>query len=424
MSKQDRKGLVPKLQFPEFRDTGEWDIKPLSKIGEIITGNTPSTANLDNYGGNRLFVSPADISDERYVHTTKTTLSEQGFKQTRQIKTNSILFVCIGSTIGKVAQNKFECATNQQINSLVPFAEYSSDFIYSILEYSSKKISSLAGNHAVPIINKTVFSSILIRFPSLAEQQKIADCLASLDDRITAETQKLDTLKAHKKGLMQQLFPAEVQTLPQLRFPEFRDALEGGTPSSGYAITLGEVVEVASGQVDPTEPSYCDLPHIGGENIESHTGNLQGIMTARELRLISGKYLFDERDVLYSKIRPALNKVALPYFKGICSADIYPLRPSNDRLCRQYLAYLLLSEDFLEYAKKHSDRSKIPKINRDSLLAYKVAIPAQLEQQKISDCLASLDELITLQAQKIDTLKLHKKGLMQQLFPSLEEASR
>ncbi|WP_419769090.1 MAG: restriction endonuclease subunit S [Candidatus Marinarcus sp.] len=199
---------VPKRRFPEFLNDGEWEEKPLSKVGEIITGSTPATANLENYGGSKLFVSPADISDTRYITTTKTTLSEQGFMQTRHIKANSILFVCIGSTIGKVAQNKFDCATNQQINSIVPFDEYSNDFIYSALENSSSRIASLAGNHAVPIINKTFFSSVLISCPLLPEQQKIADFLSSIDNLITAQSKKIETLKEHKKGLMQQLFPS------------------------------------------------------------------------------------------------------------------------------------------------------------------------------------------------------------------------
>jgi type I restriction enzyme S subunit len=199
---------IPKMGFPEFRDAGAWEAKPLSKVAKIITGNTPKTAELNNYGGDKLFVSPADISNLRYITTTKTTLSDQGFEKTRPINVNSILFVCIGSTIGKIAQNKFECATNQQINSVVPFNEYSNDFIYSILENNSCQIAVMAGKQAVPIINKTLFSSVIIPYPAPPEQQKIADCLSSLDELIAAQTQKIDTLKIHKKGLMQQLFPS------------------------------------------------------------------------------------------------------------------------------------------------------------------------------------------------------------------------
>ncbi len=199
---------VPDLRFPEFQGTEEWKERQLGNIGEVITGNTPSTKDMTNYGGNKLFVSPADISSNRYVSDTKIKLTDKGFSAGRYIRANSVLFVCIGSTIGKVAQNKIECITNQQINVIVPYEEYLSDFIYSILEHKAPQIATLAGKQAVPIINKTLFSSISILVPpQKEEQQKIANCLFSLDELIEATSQKVEILKEHRKGLMQQLFP-------------------------------------------------------------------------------------------------------------------------------------------------------------------------------------------------------------------------
>lgn len=202
---------VPRLRFPEFWGAGDWEEKKLGDLAEIITGSTPSTNDPKNYDGNKMFVSPADINEYRYVTQTKITLSEIGYSKTRNIKANSILFVCIGSTIGKIAQNKFECATNQQINSLIPNNQCLNDFIYSALEFNSKKISQFAGIQAVPIINKTIFSCLVIKIPKIPEQQKIATTLSSLDDLIKTQNQKLEALKKHKKGLMQQLFPNPIE---------------------------------------------------------------------------------------------------------------------------------------------------------------------------------------------------------------------
>ena len=197
----------PRLRFPEFQNRGDWVEQSVGEFGKVVTGNTPSTAQPAFYSGGIPFASPADISELRFVDQTKTTLTPEGFAETRPIRAGSVLFVCIGSTIGKVAQNVRDCATNQQINAVVPSSNHSDDFVYFALSYASERIALLAGRQAVPIINKSLFSSVRLLVPTLPEQQRIADCLSSLDTVITAAAQELDTLKTHKKGLMQKLFP-------------------------------------------------------------------------------------------------------------------------------------------------------------------------------------------------------------------------
>jgi type I restriction enzyme S subunit len=201
----------PRLRFPEFQDAPEWKFKSIGQLGEVVTGSTPSTAVPANYGEDRLFVSPADISDDRFIEKTKTTLTALGFRETRPIKANSILFVCIGSTIGKIAQNRHECATNQQINSVVPNTVNSDGFVYYALSGLADHIANLAGIQAVPIVNKSLFSSVQIAVPELPEQNRIADCLSSLDETIFAQSQKIEALNTHKQGLMQQLFPSTAE---------------------------------------------------------------------------------------------------------------------------------------------------------------------------------------------------------------------
>jgi restriction endonuclease S subunit len=197
----------PRLRFPEFQNAGDWVDQTVGDFGKVVTGNTPSTAQPSFYGGSIPFVSPADISDLRFVDQTKTTLTPEGYAETRPIRAGSVLFVCIGSTIGKVAQNVNNCATNQQINAVIPSSKHSDAFVYFALSLASERIAGLAGRQAVPIINKSLFSSVRILAPKLPEQQRIALCFGSLDSLITAEIQKLEVLKIHKKGLMQQLFP-------------------------------------------------------------------------------------------------------------------------------------------------------------------------------------------------------------------------
>jgi type I restriction enzyme S subunit len=153
--------------------------------------------------------------------------------------------------------------------------------------------------------------------------------------------------------------------------------------------SLADICEIRSSLVDPRDGLHLDLPHVGAGNIESGTGRLQAIQSARDEELISGKFLFDDSVVLYSKIRPYLMKVARPDFSGLCSADIYPLAAKPGRADRDFLFYLLLTDSFTEYAIRGSARAGMPKVNRDHLFAYRTSTPPLAEQRRI---VAILDE--------------------------------
>lgn len=199
---------LPRLRFPEFQSAPEWEEKSIGELGDVVTGSTPGTAKREYYDGDIPFVSPADISELRFVETTKTTLTELGFAETRPIRAGSVVFVCIGSTIGKVAQTRRNSATNQQINSVVPNSDHDDAFVYYALVQNADRVANLAGIHAVPIVNKSLFSSVLLPVPKRNEQERIATCLSSLDDLISAQSDRLSALQTHKQGLLQQLFPS------------------------------------------------------------------------------------------------------------------------------------------------------------------------------------------------------------------------
>ncbi|WMN58940.1 MULTISPECIES: restriction endonuclease subunit S [Gammaproteobacteria] len=196
---------VPELRFSDFE--GDWKPASIAKMGMVVTGSTPSTSHREYYGGEHLFVSPADISENRFIETTKSTLTTEGIRKSRVVQSGSVLFVCIGSTIGKTAQVKYDCATNQQINAITAFPGYDDDFLYYLLSFHSLTISELAGKQAVPIINKATFSKVVLMVPEEKEQKRIADILSSIDELISALNKKIEALKAHKKGLVQRIFP-------------------------------------------------------------------------------------------------------------------------------------------------------------------------------------------------------------------------
>lgn len=196
---------VPEIRFSGFSD--DWEQRKVSEIGNIVTGSTPKTSISDNYGGEFLFVSPADIQENRYVDETITTLTKKGFDQGRKIREKASLFVSIGSTIGKVAQTSQESTTNQQINAVEPYDNFDDDFIFTSLENISGSIKAIASNQAVPIVNKTTFGETEIKVPSeLAEQQKIGAYFRNLDHLITLHQHKCDELQKLKKFMLQNMF--------------------------------------------------------------------------------------------------------------------------------------------------------------------------------------------------------------------------
>jgi type I restriction enzyme S subunit len=386
--------LVPKLRFKEFHNTGDWENKRLNELGVIVTGNTPKTNDRTNYGNSELFVTPVDISAERYVIFTKTMLSEKGFGVTRHIDINSILFVCIGSTIGKIAQNKSKCSTNQQINSIVPYDEYSNDFIYSLLEKNSSNIANIAGHQAVPLINKSDFSAIKVQVPSMfREQQKIADCLSSLDNLITAHNQKHEALKAHKKGLMQKLFPQEGEKIPKLRFKEFNDDWEEK-----------QLINLIS-TVTPTKKLLSENYLTEGlyPIIDQSQNYICGWTNDKKSVIVDFLPL-----IVFGGHTCALKFVTKPFAQG---ADGIKILKTNDLVESQYLyQFLRFNPLVMDGYKRHFS----------SLKEKQIVFPRKKtgEQQKIANCLSAVDNLISTQAEKITTLKAHKKGLIQQLFVS------
>jgi len=157
---------------------------------------------------------------------------------------------------------------------------------------------------------------------------------------------------------------------------------------------IGDAVSIASGQVDPKDEAIVDLISVGPDNLVSGGGiDESGLRTARDLGQISGKYAFDQNAILYSKIRPNLNKAALPAFDGICSADMYPMWVVDPaRTNREFIYYVLTSERFVASATSRSFRTGLPKINREDLEAIEISLPPLPEQRKIAEILRTWDE--------------------------------
>ena len=408
--------LIPRLRFPEFREAGEWEEKRIENVCEKpFSGGTPITTNKSYYGGKIPFIRSAEIGSD----STDLFITEEGLKNSsaKIVKKGDVLVALYGANSGDVELNKIEGAINQAVLCLR--SKESNEFLCQYLTYKKIDITTKYLQGGQGNLSGDIIKSIELLFPKSGEQQKIADCLSSIDALITAHSQKLDALKAHKKGLMQQLFPREGETVPRLRFPEFREA---GEWDMEYLGALSKILRGGSPRpIDNYLTSDADGLNwlkIGDVDKESKfitdtTEKVKRTALAKTREVNPGDLIMSNS---MSFGRPYILKIKSCIHDGWIAVTEIKKTIDSD-----YLYYLILSNSSQLYFLNAAAGGGIKNLNVDIIKLLPVAYPGKNEQQKIANCLASIDALITAQGKKIDALKAHKKGLMQQLFPVLDE---
>jgi type I restriction enzyme S subunit len=413
MSKPEKKGLVPERRFPEFRDKGEWIVKPFEEgFKRLTTKNSENNQNALTISAQQGLVSQLeyfnkqvaakDLSGYYLLHKGDFAYNKsysQGYpmgaiKPLRLYDKGvvSTLYICFRAKKG--------------FND--SFFEYY--FETGLLNPEIGKIAQ-EGGRAHGLLNVSVtafFKDVNLLVPEPEEQQKIADCLTSVDELITAQTQKLDALKTHKKGLMQQLFPAEGETVPKRRFPEFLD--KGGWKEN----TFGGVATFFNGRAYKQEELL-----EAGEYRVLRVGNFfsNNEWYYSDLELEDNKYC-DNGDLLYAwsaSFGPRIWKGE----KVIYHYHIWKV-VENEGTDKKFL-FMLLDYETDRMKSRSANGLGLMHITKGTIESWKCYLPKIEEQQKIANCLTSIDDLISNQAQKVEALKSHKKGLMQQLFPAMDE---
>ena len=262
-------------------------------------------------------------------------------------------------------------------------------------------------------LNEKTFLSLPIAVPRYAEQQKIADCLRSVDELTAAQAQNVDALKTHKKGLMQQLFPREGETQPRHRFPEFQNAGEWKLRELSEFIT--ERNEYPKEKVPPFSLTIEDGVTPKTERYE-RSFLVNDEAEAYKL-VLPNDFAFNPMNLRFGAIgrHSGTEKVAVSKYYNIFACD----KTVDSRFCETYFK----SERMVAFYDDRAIGSLIEKrrVHFAAFLKFNIRFPRLPEQQRIASCLSSLDALIAAETQKLEALKTHKKGLMQQLFPCPEE---
>lgn len=442
---ENHRELVPKRRFPGFRDAEEWSSKPMGEIYSYKGNNSLSRDKLNYENGSirnihygdihTKFSSLFDITKEfvPYVNASEQIAS---FKAENYCIEGDMIFADasedladIGKCIELINLNGERVVSGlhtilaRQTSALLILSFGGHLFkSYAIRKQIQKesqgaKVLGLSGSR---------LARITIPFPhDKNEQRKIADCLTSLDDLIRLEAEKLDFIKAHKKGLMQQLFPAELEKLPRLRFPEFLDANEWDEKVLGPMTT-----KIGSG-ITPTggDKNYKTegRPFVRSQNVGWGELILNDIAFIDE----STHKSFDSteirtNDVLLNITGASIGRSAIADSRiagGNVNQHVCIIRTKPDELNHALLNQFFISERGQKQIDSFQAGGNRQGLNFAQIRSFFIPLPpTETEQKAVADCLSSLDELIASQAQKLDTLKTHKKGLMQQLFPQVGES--
>lgn len=365
----------------------QWPMVKLGDVCDIKIGKTPARKNKAYWGEGTPWLSIKDMNQGPALSTTSeqiTNLAVQELKITPYPP--GTVFFSFKLSIGKVGISTIELFTNEAIAAIVPKDPTSLDkkFLMEALRLSGNLIS---GNDAVlgQTLNNKSLQQISIPLPPLEEQRRIARILNSSTSTINNSRH-------------------EIELLYNLRNSQFAPS------ETSQNVHLSELITIRSGQVDPTLPDYQNQLHVAPDSINSNYSTFNEIRTCAEDGVISGKYKFSSGDILYSKIRPYLNKVAIPSFDGVCSADMYVIEPKPG-ISSEYVRAILMSPHFLAYAEKESGRASIPKINRKALLSYSLPKPSEEDISVTTTRIREIDDVI---AKKTRQMKL-----MEELHQSL-----
>ncbi len=400
--KQTDVGIIPE----------DWEVKKLATTAEIATGNTPPTKDSSNYGDEYLFVSPIDLGEGKYVFDTEKKLSRKGFKISRRFPQGSILFTCIGSTIGKSAIAPTDLTSNQQINALFPNSKYSTDFVFYILNLLAKKIKSSASEQAVPIINKTAFGETLIPLPPLSEQQSIAEILSDVDALITSLDRLIAKKRNIKQGAMQLLltgkkrlasFSGEWETKKFINAVSKYIDYRGRTPKKlGMEWGDGEIPALSANNVQQGYIDFSKECYLASEKLYKRWMEQGGC---------------EKGDVLLTMEAPLGNVAQIPDDKRyILSQRVILIKPIA-QLSKDFLFYLLSHSEFQDQLFINSSGSTAQGIQRKKLDEIEISFPKSFDEQKaIAQILSDIDAEIEALEKRRDKYKAIKQGMMQELL--------
>ncbi len=398
--KQTEIGVIP----------AEWEVKRLGEVATIATGNTPPTSDVSNYGDEFLFVGPVDMGEAKFISKTEKMLSKKGFAMSRRFPKDSILFVSIGSTIGKCGIAPVDLTSNQQINAVFPSPSFSADYLFYAVCTAAPRIRAQAGEQAVPIVNKTQFLETAVAFPHLPEQRAIATALSDVDGLLGGLNRLIAKKRDLKQAAMQQLLTG------QTRIPGFHE--EWAETALGNIGNFKNGLNKDSSAFGHGSP-FVNLMDVFGVNAVSSTSHL-GLVASTKL----DQEVYDLRkgDVLFirSSVKPSgvglTAVVECDLTETVYSGFLIRFRDCGV-LDGGFKKHCFYAEGFRKQIIAASSVSANTNINQNALRVLTLLLPPTKEEQTaIAEVLTDMDaELAALERRREKTRAL-KQAMMQELL--------
>jgi type I restriction enzyme, S subunit len=411
--------IIPQLRFPEFLEKEGWEIKEVGEIFQVTRGYVLSMTLVK------------ELPTEEYLYpvfSSQTKNNGLAGYYNEYLYEDAITWTTDGANAGDVnyREGKFYCTNVCGV--LLNEEGYANPCIAELINSVSKKHVSYVGN---PKLMNGVMSKIEIPVPSIPEQQKIASCLSSLDELLAAHSDKLVALKDHKKGLMQNLFPQEGETVPKVRFQEFED--EGKWIKTTVEMLIQEKVlfppkDGNHGSIHPKSSDYVKtgIPFIMASDLKNGKIDFSKCAYLKKEQADSLQKGFAKSGDVLLTHKGTVGEVALlgeleyPYIMLTPQVTYYRIKDKS-KLGNGFLSAFFNSDFFQKNLLKVSGGGTRAYVGITKQKEFDINYPKNpKEQQKIASSLSALDELITAQAEKIKQLQQHKKGLMQGLFPKIE----
>ncbi|MDV5392110.1 restriction endonuclease subunit S [Shewanella xiamenensis] len=409
--KQTELGIIPE----------DWCVSPIGQTHILATGTTPPTANTANYGDRYLFVSPADLGEAKYVLKTEKRLSERGFKLARQYPSGSTLFTCIGSTIGKTGLSREILTSNQQINAIFPSNDSDPEFVYYAVTHIAPRVKALAGQQAVPLVNKSEFGETLYCYPSSkTEQTAIANALSDVDALIQELEKLIAKKQAIKTATMQQLLTGRTR-LPQFahhpngRKKGYKPSEIGEIPEDWRVLKLIDIATFINGK--PYEEFVV-------ENGKYQLITLDSVSISGVLKNKHKTVNFVDGSLSKGDLVCVLSDIAHARLLGLCGLieddGQYVL---NQRMGRirfhvdfhsEFMRYLINSKQ--EFFRNRGQGSSQRHIYKQDVFELELALPEKSEQVSIATVLSEMDQQIRATEQRLSKTRQIKQGMMQELL--------